>query len=419
MIKCDLSPLFRAPCSPPMRKAWLAAGLAAALPVGAVGLLVVAVGSMTGGSPSSGGNGAVALAPGAVPAAYQPAIERWGRLCPEISPALLAAQLYQESGFNPRAVSPVGAQGIAQFMPGTWPQWATDGNGDGRRDPFDAEDAIPSAAKYDCALAKSIATMPGDRTDNMLAAYNAGSYRVIQYKGVPPYAETRSYVKNIRSLEQSFGAVKAPIPPSVLAVGAIEFAQTKLGTPYLWGGEGTVADGGRFDCSGLTQAAYDKVGIKLPRVANDQWNAGRHPARSELLPGDLVFFATNLRDPRSIHHVGIYVGGGTMIHAPYTGEVIRFGRIDKPDYIGATRVTSEGAQALPDRAVVNPVGAGAPRTTFADPAATAPAAGGTPTAAPSLPPGQAPGSAPPLASPSPGATLPARTADRSPSRVPS
>lgn len=115
----------------------------------------------------------------------------------------------------------------------------------------------------------------------------------------------------------------------------------------MWGGTGTAAQGGRFDCSGLTQAAYRSVGIELPRVANDQWNAGAHPKRDELLPGDLVFFAYNLKDPRSIHHVGIYVGGGYMINAPYTGAVIRFDKIDSPDYIGATRVTSDGAKALP------------------------------------------------------------------------
>ncbi|MGR7000044.1 lytic transglycosylase domain-containing protein [Yinghuangia aomiensis] len=181
-----------------------------------------------------------------MPAAYQPAIERWGRHVARRSRRRCwPRSCTRRAGSTRGRSSPVGAQGIAQFMPGTWPQWATDGNGDGRRDPFDAEDAIPSAARYDCALAKSIATMPGDRTDNMLAAQR-GSYRVIQYKGVPPYAETRSYVKNIRSLEQSFGAVKAPIPPSVLAVGAIPSSPRRsLGTPYLWGGEGTVADGGR------------------------------------------------------------------------------------------------------------------------------------------------------------------------------
>ncbi|WP_406284014.1 NlpC/P60 family protein [Embleya sp. NBC_00896] len=346
-----------------MSKAWVAGGIALAVPFGLVGLLTVGVGAMQSASGSQTGGTTMELAAGTVPAQFQPAIDKWGRLCPEISPALLAAQLYQESGFDPNALSPIGAQGIAQFMPGTWPEWATDGDGDGKTSPWDPDDAIPAAARYDCSLAKYVAKVPGDRTNNMLAAYNAGAYRVMQYNGIPPYKETQNYVKAIRSLEQSFGVVKAPLQPMALAAGAVNWAQTKLGTPYLWGGEGSAADGGRFDCSGLTQAAYETVGIKLPRVANDQWNAGRHPSRDQLLPGDLVFFATDLRDPRSIHHVGMYVGNGQMIHAPYTGTVIKFGPIDKPDYIGATRVTPEGAQSLPDRSpgsANNDSGAGSP-----------------------------------------------------------
>lgn len=191
--------------------------------------------------------------------------------------------------------------------------------------------------------------MPGDRVDNMLAAYNAGPYRVIAAGGVPDITETKNYVKTIRRLEESFSAPVAPVAYSGQAAGAIYFAQKKLGTPYLWGGNGTPEQQGRFDCSGLTKAAYASVGITLPRVANDQWYAGAHPRRSELRPGDLVFFAYDLDNPRSIHHVGIYVGGGYMINAPYTGAVIRFDKIDTADYIGATRVTRDGAAALPKR----------------------------------------------------------------------
>jgi len=84
-------------------------------------------------------------------------------------------------------------------------------------------------------------------------------------------------------------------------------------------------------------------------VANDQWYAGEHPSRDQLRPGDLVFFAYDLNDPRTIHHVGIYVGGGYMINAPHTGAKIRYDKIDTPDYIGATRVTQDGAAALPAR----------------------------------------------------------------------
>src|SRR5437868_3483772 len=83
------------------------------------------------------------------------------------------------------------------------------------------------------------------------AAYNAGAYAVIKYGGVPPYSETQNYVKTITTLEESFAAPVGRVSPSEQAAGAIYYSQKKLGTPYLWGGDGTAADGGRFDCSGL------------------------------------------------------------------------------------------------------------------------------------------------------------------------
>ncbi|WP_329134800.1 bifunctional lytic transglycosylase/C40 family peptidase [Streptomyces sp. NBC_01476] len=331
------------------RKVWLTVIVGAGLCCSFLALLVVGTFSAAAGLARNGG-GAVTLAKGTVPAIYQPIVLKWGNLCPAINPALLAAQLYQESGWNARAQSPAQAQGIAQFIPGTWATHGVDGNGDGRTDVWDPQDAIPSAASYDCELASYVKNVPGDVTDNMLASYNAGAYAVIQAGGVPAFAETQNYVKTIRTLEKSFAAPVGRLAPSQQAAAAIYYAQQQLGKPYLWGGEGTAAQGGRFDCSGLTQASYESVGISLPRVANDQWNAGSHPARSELLPGDLVFFATDLNDPRTIHHVGIYVGGGYMIDAPHTGAVIRFDPIDSADYIGATRVTQAGAQALPTKA---------------------------------------------------------------------
>ncbi|QES52433.1 peptidase P60 [Streptomyces venezuelae] len=317
-------------------------------------LLVVGTYSAAAGLASGAGGRPVGLAKGAVPAAYRALVEKWGNLCPAINPALLSAQLYQESGWDPQAKSPADARGIAQFIPGTWAGHGIDGDGDGDRDIWDPNDAIPSAASYDCELAADVKGVPGDPTANMLAAYNAGAYAVIKYGGVPPYKETQGYVKTIRSLEKSFAAPVGRVAPSQQAAGAIYFAQKQLGTPYLWGGEGGVEDNGRFDCSGLTQAAYETVGIRLPRVANDQYNAGPHPARNELLPGDLVFFSDDLTNSRAIRHVGLYVGGGYMINAPFTGAVIRFDKIDTPDYFGATRVTKDGAEALPDhRAIGN------------------------------------------------------------------
>jgi cell wall-associated NlpC family hydrolase len=313
-------------------------------------LLVVGVYSAAAGllgGLGEGGRAGGALARNAVPAAYAGLVQEWGNLCPTLTPARLAAQLNQESGFDPDAQSTAEAQGIAQFIPGTWATHGFDANGDGEANVWDPEDAIPSAAQYDCTIAGYVDDVPGDAVDNMLAAYNAGSYAVIEYGGVPPYEETQNYVQIIREAEASFAA---PVPaedeleerlsPSQAAAGAVNWAQEQLGTPYLWGGDGTPEEGGRFDCSGLTKAAYAEVGVELSRVANDQWNDGPHPERDELLPGDLVFFAWDLEDSRSIHHVGIYVGGGMMINAPYTGAVIRFDPIDSADYFGATRPTA-------------------------------------------------------------------------------
>lgn len=123
------------------------------------------------------------------------------------------------------------------------------------------------------------------------------------------------------------------------AIVAIAYARTKIGVPYLWGGNGTAADGGRFDCSGLTKAAYAKAGIKIPRVANDQYNTtDNHPSWDDLKPGDLVFFGQK-GNSRSIHHVGIYIDNGEMLHAPRTGTKIRVNKVNyMPDYFGATRI---------------------------------------------------------------------------------
>ena len=143
---------------------------------------------------------------GSVPKkSWEELINKWGNKCKALTPALLAAQLHQESmGFNPRVVSgalnsPVGARGIAQFMPATWASSGIDGNGDGKRDILDPGDAIPSAATYDCNLASSVRGVSGSNTDNMLASYNAGSGAVKKYQGIPPYKETQGYVRIIKN----------------------------------------------------------------------------------------------------------------------------------------------------------------------------------------------------------------------------
>jgi cell wall-associated NlpC family hydrolase len=92
-------------------------------------------------------------------------------------------------------------------------------------------------------------------------------------------------------------------------------------------------------CSGLVMAAYRRAGVWLPRVSREQWNAGPQVGLGGLAPGDLVFFAYNVGRPATIHHVGMYVGGGAMVEAPYSGARVRIASIGRRDYIGAVRPT--------------------------------------------------------------------------------
>jgi peptidoglycan DL-endopeptidase CwlO len=124
----------------------------------------------------------------------------------------------------------------------------------------------------------------------------------------------------------SSSASPAPTPA---ASQAVAYAKAQLGKPYVWSAEGPNS----FDCSGLTMMAWRSAGVSIPRVAAAQYGMGRHISRSALEPGDLVFFGG------PIHHVGMYVGGGMMIEAPYTGQVVRYHTIDRSDYAGATRPT--------------------------------------------------------------------------------
>ncbi|SEG28401.1 NlpC/P60 family protein [Thermomonospora echinospora] len=119
-----------------------------------------------------------------------------------------------------------------------------------------------------------------------------------------------------------------PVIGTGKAAQALRYAMGKLGRPYVWGAAGPST----FDCSGLTMWAYKQVGINLPHYTGSQWNAGTHISRSQLKPGDLVFFHSDL------HHMGMYVGDGKFIHAPQTGDVVKISPLDGRPYAGAVRV---------------------------------------------------------------------------------
>lgn len=149
-------------------------------------------------------------------------------------------------------------------------------------------------------------------------------------------AERRKRIE--REIERLAGL---PIPPDTLgdtpaeppsgvagpAGTAVRFAYAQLGKPYRWGAAGP--DG--YDCSGLTAAAWAAAGVRLPHNAARQWRAVTPVSRAARRPGDLVFYY------RDLHHVGMYVGGGKIIHAPRTGQRIRVDRVDYQPVYGYGR----------------------------------------------------------------------------------
>jgi peptidoglycan DL-endopeptidase CwlO len=118
--------------------------------------------------------------------------------------------------------------------------------------------------------------------------------------------------------------------PTANTVGAqaLQEALTRRGDPYVWGAAGP----GAFDCSGLVVWAFAQVGISLPHYTGDLWNSGVHIPRSDLEPGDLVFFYPD------ISHVGIYIGDGLMIDAPDFGETVQVEPVSWAYFVGAVRI---------------------------------------------------------------------------------
>lgn len=313
---------------------------------------------------------------------WVPWLEKAGALCAQIPASLLAAQIEQESSWDPNARSQTiaglqtgGAEGLSQFIPATWAQIGQDDAGDGNISPFNPIDAIMAQGRYMCQLAASISSDPalahGDVVALALAAYNAGLNAVQKYGGIPPYKETQAYVPSIAQLATTkysiAGATGSPwaggAPVTVGPAGALDAAilsaaEAEIGLPYVYaGGSLTGPDGidpidGRgpgFDCSGLVRyAVYQGTGgkVELPRVSRDQGQPGPNLTEitpSQAQPGDLVAFKfdnSNGNGPTDWTHIGIVSavgpGGPTqMFNAPESTKNLGYADITRAFFADA------------------------------------------------------------------------------------
>lgn len=173
---------------------------------------------------------------------------------------------------------------------------------------------VPVDGDYGPATKAAVAEFQKDNNLEVDGEVGVNSYQVLLHRALPT-TEHKSYFADGR--------------------GIINLAQQFLGVPYVWGGSSPNG----FDCSGFVQYVYAQRGIHLPRTADIQITAGRPVAKSELQPGDLVFFAS---DYVNISHVGIYVGNGQMIHASSGEGMIAYDSLYRDyrvtHYVGACRV---------------------------------------------------------------------------------
>jgi peptidoglycan DL-endopeptidase CwlO len=223
-------------------------------------------------------------------------------------------------------------------------------------------------------LANSVEQTSRTKSDNLKASLDQRSAALVDLRRRNA-AEVARIEAQRDAYEQSLGGANLADNTNIdgmqanpLALAAVARALSKLGSPYLWGAEGP----DRFDCSGLAYWAY-KIGpganasLALPRVANDMYHgtpavpATRVGRGDLLLPGDLVFFASNLSDWHSIFHMGIYIGGGRMVHAPTTGDFVKISPVMWSRFFGATRIytavpkaTTPASQPGPTSTSVSP-----------------------------------------------------------------
>ncbi|HEY3924729.1 MAG TPA: C40 family peptidase [Acidothermaceae bacterium] len=147
-------------------------------------------------------------------------------------------------------------------------------------------------------------------------------------KAAAPVAKVAAPVAKVAAPVAKAAVPAVPAVASSKAAAVLRYAYAQLGKPYRYGAAGART----FDCSGLTMRAWAAAGVAISHNAAAQFYSTKHVAKSALQPGDLVYFG------RPIHHVGIYIGGGKFIEAPYTGADVRISNLSaRHDYAGASR----------------------------------------------------------------------------------
>lgn len=142
-----------------------------------------------------------------------------------------------------------------------------------------------------------------------------------------PFAERAAFDRASRSGRDDMPDLSGAVPASGRAGAAVAAVRSVLGKPYVWGANGPTG----FDCSGLMQWSYAQAGISLPRTSQAQAHAGRRVPLSQARPGDIVTYRSDAS------HVGMYVGNGQVIHAPYPGAPVRYDPVGMMPVSSVTR----------------------------------------------------------------------------------
>ena len=173
--------------------------------------------------------------------------------------------------------------------------------------------------------ARQVAAQQAARANQLAAAM---SQKVRQMQAKENVLNSSAFAQAMVIFQQTGHYPTPVITGDTLGEQALRFAETKLGDPYVWGAAGPSS----FDCSGLVMWSYAQVGISLDHFTGAQWGEGEHISRSQLQPGDLVFFFAD------ISHVGMYVGDGMMIDAPTFGQPVQIQPVFWNAFVGAVRI---------------------------------------------------------------------------------